>query len=122
MLLTTPRLRLREFEPDDWSAVLAYQSDPRYLRYYHWTERTAADVQVFVGNFLTHQQAQPRLKRQLAIILPTTGQLIGSCGIRLDTADAINGDIGYENEYFKGRYWDTLMFAVLEDEWRARQP
>ena len=21
-------------------------------------------------------------------------------------------------EYFKGRYWDTLLYAILEDEWR----
>jgi RimJ/RimL family protein N-acetyltransferase len=24
-----------------------------------------------------------------------------------------------ENERYKGRYWDTLMFGMLEDEWRA---
>lgn len=23
-----------------------------------------------------------------------------------------------ENEYFKGRWWDTLVYAILEDEWR----
>ena len=34
MQLQTDHLLLREFTPDDWSAVLAYQSDPRYLRYY----------------------------------------------------------------------------------------
>ena len=27
-----------------------------------------------------------------------------------------------ENEYFKGRWWDTLMYAILEDEWREREP
>ena len=26
-----------------------------------------------------------------------------------------------EKEYFKGRRWDTLLFAILEYEWRARQ-
>ena len=24
-----------------------------------------------------------------------------------------------DKEYFKGRWWDTLIFAILEDEWRA---
>jgi RimJ/RimL family protein N-acetyltransferase len=24
------------------------------------------------------------------------------------------------NEYYKGRWWDTLMFGMLEDEWRAQ--
>lgn len=24
-----------------------------------------------------------------------------------------------ENEFFKGRWWDTLLFGILEDEWRS---
>src|SRR5689334_16398588 len=48
MLLETARLDLPEITSEDWSTVLAYQSDPRYLRYYASTERTAADVQLFV--------------------------------------------------------------------------
>jgi [ribosomal protein S5]-alanine N-acetyltransferase len=23
-----------------------------------------------------------------------------------------------ENEYYKGRWWDTLLYAILEHEWR----
>ncbi len=26
-----------------------------------------------------------------------------------------------ENEWFKGRWWDTLLYAILDREWRARQ-
>jgi RimJ/RimL family protein N-acetyltransferase len=26
-----------------------------------------------------------------------------------------------EKAYYKGRWWDELVFAILEDEWRARQ-
>lgn len=26
-----------------------------------------------------------------------------------------------DKEYFKGRWWDTLLFAILEEEWRAAQ-
>ena len=26
-----------------------------------------------------------------------------------------------ENEFFKGRWWDTLLYAILEPEWRARR-
>lgn len=177
MLMMTDRLTLREFVADDWPAVLAYQSDPRYLRYYAWTGRTPAAVQEFIGWFLADQQAEPRLCRQLAVTLTATGELIGNCGIRLKSADAIQGDIGYElapnhwghgyateaakamvaygfttlklhriwaecvadntasarvltkvgmqlegrlreNEYYKGRYWDTLIFGLLADEWR----
>ena len=48
MLLETPRLILREYTEDDAIAVLAYQDDPRYLRYYRWDERTLEDAQRFV--------------------------------------------------------------------------
>ena len=26
-----------------------------------------------------------------------------------------------EAEYYKARYWDTLIYAILEDEWRTNQ-
>jgi [ribosomal protein S5]-alanine N-acetyltransferase len=178
MELTTERLILREYQERDWPDVLAYQSDPRYLRYYAWTARTPNAVQDFVQLFLANQREQPRTKFQLAIILKASHQLIGSCGIRMQSVDAYEADIGYElspehwgrgyateaatamvtfgftdlrvhriwswcvadnvgsarvlqklgmrlegrlrdKEYYKGRWWDTLMFAVLEDEWRA---
>jgi len=179
MEITTARLHLREFTFDDWSAILDYQQDPRYLSYYEWAERTTADAQAFVQLFLDFQAVQPRTKFQLAITLKTTGQLIGNCGLRLKSANAIEADIGYElspdhwssgyateaaqamvnlgftqfrlhrisswciadnegsmrvlekvgmnlegrmreNEYFKNRYWDTLLYAILENEWREQ--
>jgi ribosomal-protein-alanine N-acetyltransferase len=177
--LTTERLILREFDEDDWPDVLAYQTDPLYLRYYEWTERTPEAVQEFVHMFLAQQREQPRTKFQLAVVLKSTGQLIGTCGIRMERADAHEADIGYElsplhwghgyateaaraivefgfgelglhriwswciadnagsarvlkrlgmrlegrlreKEYFKGRWWDTLLFAILDCEWRAQ--
>lgn len=96
MKIVTARLILREFVAEDWTAVFAYQSKPLYLRYYPWVERTAVDVQNFVQMFLAQQQAQPRLKFQLAVTLKATGHLIGNCGIRLPEHGALNADIGYE--------------------------
>lgn len=26
-----------------------------------------------------------------------------------------------ENEYYKDRWWDTLMYAILADEWQAHK-
>lgn len=180
MEIVTARLRLREFVADDWSAVLAYQSDPRYLRYYELTGQTEQGARDFVAMFLAQQQGQPRIKFQLAVTLKSTGELIGNCGVRLKSPDAREADIGYElnpefwgrgyaseaahamvefgftelgvhriwswciadntasarvleklgmrqegrlreNEYFKGRRWDTLVYGILESEWRARQ-
>jgi RimJ/RimL family protein N-acetyltransferase len=180
MELTTQGLILREFNNHDWPAVLAYQSDPLYLRYTDWTERTPEEVQSFVQGFLDQQPQRPRTKFQLAVELKFSGEFIGNCGIRMASAGGHEADIGYElspkqwgrgyateaarailrfgftelklhriwswciaenvgsvrvlekigmqpegrlrdKEYFKGRWWDTLLFAILEDEWQARQ-
>ena len=180
MKLETDRLILRDFVKEDWGRVLEYQSNPLYLRYYEWTERTPEAVQEFVGWFLEHQKQNPRIKFQLALVLKSTNQLIGSCGIRMDTGDAFQADIGYEvdpqhwnhgyateaaqaivdfgfrnvglhriwswcvaanfgsahvleklgmrreghlreNEYYRGRWWDTLLYAILADEWQTHK-
>lgn len=180
MQIATQRLLLRDFTAADWTAVLAYQSHPLYLRYYPWTERTAEDVQAFVKMFLAHQQMNPRHKFQLAVTLKSSGQLIGNCGIRLPEPESIEADLGYEldpahwgqgyateaaramlhfgftglglhriwasvlavnegsvrllqklgfkqeghlreKEYFKGQYWDSLIFGLLATEWNHHQ-
>lgn len=176
--LTTDRLILREFAAADWEAVLAYQRDPRYLRYYPWTERTPADARAFVDMFLDWQGEQPRHRFQLAIALKDSGKLVGNCGLRRKPVNDWEADLGYElnpqhwgrgyateaaraivnfgfeelalarisswciadnapsarvlgrlrfrqeghlrcNEYFKGRWWDTLLYALLRDEWEG---
>lgn len=180
LLITTDRLILRDFIESDWEAVLAYQQDPLYLRYNEWTSRTDEEVRQFVQMFLDHQKQQPRIKFQLAVTLKPTGQLIGNCGVRRDSPESHEGDIGYEldprfwgkgyateaaravlrfgfthmhlqritawcvaenvgsahvleklgmrqkrryrdRQYFKGRWWDTLLYAILYDEWRAQE-
>jgi RimJ/RimL family protein N-acetyltransferase len=180
MKLETERLILRDFVKDDWHRVLEYQSDPLYLRYNRWTERTPEKVQEFVGWFLGHQRQRPRIKFQLAVTLKSNGLLIGNCGIRMEAADAIEADTGYEldpkywnngyateathaivdfgfrhfgvhrvwaacvsdnvasahvleklgmklegrfreNKYFKDRWWDSLYYATLADEWEMHR-
>lgn len=180
MLRVTSRLVLREFVPEDWPAVLAYQSQPAYLRYNRWNDRAANEVQAFVQRFIDWQHDEPRFRYQLAITLQETGELIGNCGLRLEHPGALEGDIGYElapqhwghgyateaahsmlafgfnelrlhriwagciadnvgssrvmeklgmrreghfrdKEWFKGRWWDTYTYAILEHEWRQQQ-
>jgi ribosomal-protein-alanine N-acetyltransferase len=180
MELTTERLILREFQENDWPDVLAYQSNPLYLRYYDWAERTPEDAQRFVRMFIAQQQEHPRTKFQLAIVLKANHHLVGNCGIRMESASAHEADIGFElapqywrhgyateaaramlhfgftepglhrtwawciadnigsirvleklgmrlegrlreKERFKGRWWDRLIFAILDFEWQAQQ-
>lgn len=96
MHLQTPRLHLRDFEADDWPAVLAYQRDPRYLRYYEWDDRTEDDARRFVQMFVDQQQQRPRTHYQLAVVRRDDGRLIGNAGIRLSAPGATTAEIGYE--------------------------
>ena len=180
MELLTERLRLREFVADDWRAVLDYQRDPLYLRYYPWEDRSETDVRAFVELFRGWQTEQPRRRFQLAIVLRDDGRLIGNCGIRRKLDNDWEADIGYElsprywgygyateaaramvdfgfrdlglrrisswciadnvasaqvlerlgflaegklrsNEFFKGRWWDTLLYVVLAEKWQHAQ-
>lgn len=177
MELRTERLLLREFTLDDVPAVLAYQNEPLYLRYYAWTERSEADVRDFLQMLIDYQDVRPRRKVQLAITLPETGDLIGNCGVRRKDTNDWEADVGYEldpkhwgrgyateaahamvrlgfldwglhrisswcvadnvgsarvleklglklegrlrdNEYHKDRWWDTLLYGVVVDEWK----
>jgi RimJ/RimL family protein N-acetyltransferase len=177
MIITTERLLLREFEESDWQAVLAYQSDPLYLRYNPWTHRTEEDVHNFVRSFIRWQEDRPRRKFQLAIVLQAERRLIGNCGIRITNSKPWEADIGYEldnrywgrgyateaaqailafgfeelglhriwahciaenvasarvmekigmrqeghlreTEWMKDRWWDALLYAILEYEWK----
>lgn len=96
MELQTTRLILRDFLADDWSSVLAYQRDPRYLRFYAWERRIPGDVQRFVQMFIDQQHEEPRTRFQLAITLRLTGELIGNVGLRRSAAWSHDAEIGYE--------------------------
>jgi len=83
MELQTERLRLREFVPEDWRAVLAYMLKPGYDDFYEAQTRDEAYARDFVGWFVGWQQATPRRRYQMAVTLRSTGQLIGNCGLRI---------------------------------------
>lgn len=182
MKIETERLILRDIVSEDWERVMEYQTDPLYLRYYEWTaaDRTPKAVQEFVGWFLDNQKEAPRLKFQLAVTLKSKNLLIGNCGVRVDKANALEADIGYEldpkhwnhgyateathaivdfgfsifslhrvwswcvadnvgsahvleklgmrlegrlreKEFYKGKWWDTLMYGILVDEWQKHK-
>jgi ribosomal-protein-alanine N-acetyltransferase len=96
MQLSTSCLLLREFQPEDCSDVLAYQSDARYLAFTPWNERSAACVQALVDRFVEWQHDEPRLRYQLAVVLAGDSRVIGSCGIRRDDASQPYAELGYE--------------------------
>lgn len=116
MILRTERLILREFEPEDWRAMHAYQNDPRYLRFYDRDSMSPADSQALVTVFLAFRDEHPRSKTQLAITVADTGELIGNVGVRRDAAGHPVADVGYElSPEHWGRGYATEAALAMRD-------
>lgn len=72
--------------------MLAYQHDPRYLRFYPWATCTEAQVRDFVEMFVQQQSERPRRKFQFAITFPNDDRVIGNCRIRQNDWKMVLGD------------------------------
>lgn len=74
---------MREFRVSDASALYRYQSEPGYLRFSGWENRSRDSVTGFVELLCSWKVERPRTIYQLAIT--HRGRLIGSCGLRKET-------------------------------------
>jgi [ribosomal protein S5]-alanine N-acetyltransferase len=176
--LKTDRLILRDFTPRDFEAFFATTIDPEYQQCYPESEANRAFYQDVFESILSASQQAERTKFQLAICLPE-GELIGTCGVRIEDIDNHQASFGcaigrrywskgyaYEashsilnfgfsrlsihriyaetisenlqarrlaerlgmrheaelkhTKYFRGRWWDSVIYAVLEDEWEQQ--
>ncbi len=91
--LQTQRLTLREFEPEDVDALATILSDPETMRYYPMSFDRAAVTDWIRRNRARYANDGHGL---WAMILNSTGELIGDCGLvcqSVDGADEI--EIGY---------------------------
>ena len=116
MKLETERLILRDFVEEDWLAVFNYQTNPLYLRFNKWTDRTPEAVREFVSWFMNHQIQEPRIKFQMAVVLKSNNQLIGNCGVRMEKADDLEANIGYElnPQYWNFGYATEAAHAIVD--------
>ena len=173
--IVTERLLLRDFQPGDFEAFYATANDPDYRQYYSERETTRAFQRELFDRILAESEASPRTKYQLAICLKT-GELIGTCGVRLEVPEHQQAsfgcaiargywgrgyafeaarhllDFGFsslsihriyaetigenararalaehlgmklegelrQHKYFRGRWWNTVIYAVLKSEW-----
>lgn len=178
MKIETARLLLRDFQPEDFEALLATMQDPAYQQFYAEEETTREFWDGLFARLLEATAAEDRQVYQLAICLPG-GELIGTCGVRLKGQDHQQASFGcaigrpywgqgYATEasqavldygfthlpihrayaetnrentrarqlaerlgmrlegilqhhrYFRGRWWDTAIYAILQDEWQHR--
>jgi len=91
--LQTPRLSLREFEPEDLDALATILSDPETMRYYPAPLDSAGVADWIQRNRTRYAKDGHGL---WAMTLNSSGELMGDCGLLRQNVDGVDEiEIGY---------------------------
>ena len=89
MTLTTNRLILRPFTPDDVGVMQTWASNRSNIRYMSFGPNTPEQSLNFINLTIKRAVEEPRRAHDFAVVLRETGAVIGSCGINIDGSDAM---------------------------------
>ena len=90
------RIHLREVDPTDAPAAMAWAADPEYFRYSAWDAvGTQAEEQLFLRIAHADARSRPRRQYSLGIVWEASGELIGMARIGISEPAHRGGDIGY---------------------------
>ena len=78
--ITSERVDLREFRPEDEGAIHAYASDPEVTMHTGWGPNDRETTRSVLRHWIVDQQAWPRNSIPLGIELRSERKLIGSTG------------------------------------------
>lgn len=114
-VLRTARLVLRDFQRADLAAYAELAGDPHTKRFHSEDEATPEKAEQLLNLFLAWAEEQPRQRFQLAITLPS-GELLGSCGVRVTSASERQASFGCElaREYWGRGYAEEGSRAVID--------
>jgi RimJ/RimL family protein N-acetyltransferase len=94
--LTTERLVLRRFRPEDLDAFVAYRSDPETAHYQSWeAPYRPSQARQFLHELQAIHPDTPGEWFQFAVALCHTDRLIGDCGAHVCAEDARQAEIGF---------------------------
>lgn len=94
-ILSTARLRLRPFRPDDLPDYLAYRNDPAVMRYQSWeTPLSEAEGRDFLAEMATARPGGPG-GVQIAVALAASDRLVGDLYLGPHMGDGRQGSVGY---------------------------
>jgi RimJ/RimL family protein N-acetyltransferase len=110
MNIVTNRFLLRDFEPDDGPAFIAWHADPRFQERYGPEISDPDHAERLLQMFRTWAGEQPRRKYQLAVARRGgPGTLIGCGGIRRSEEHEDVAEMGLE---LARPYWGRHGYAV----------
>lgn len=105
-------ITLRRFTLADIRPFVAYRSDPDVARYQSWDAPYRLDQGERLIRAMQRQHPDtPGQWFQFAVILSSTGELIGDCGTKSDAADPRQAEIGYtiaKQRHGRGHGLDTV--------------
>lgn len=125
MILSSERLVLRRFRPDDAAVFAAYRSDPDVARFQSWeTPVTEAAAARLIGEFAADDPRAPGWF-QWALGLRSGPALIGDVGVNLDD-NRMQAEIGftlapaYQGKGYAAEAVRRILDHLFTDEGLAR--
>ena len=100
---------IRMDKVDAVEADIGYELDPKYWNHGYASEAAQAIVDFGFSNFNLH-----RVWSWCVADNAGSAHMLEKLGMRLE------GRLR-EKEYYKGKWWDTLMYGILVDEWQAHK-
>ena len=95
--------------PNAFQADIGYELDPKHWNHGYAIEAAHAMVDFGFSHFGLHRVWSWCVADNVG-----SAHVLEKLGMRLE------GRLR-ENEYYKERWWDTLMYAILADEWEAHK-
>jgi [ribosomal protein S5]-alanine N-acetyltransferase len=126
-VITTRRLRLRDFVPADFESVHAYASDPLVTRFTAFGPNTAAQSRQFLARVVFETLELPRRHFNFAVMEVSSGKVIGGCGLDLAHPDGPQYALGYclHRHWWGARFGTEAVEAMVAfgfddlDAWRV---
>ena len=101
---------IRRKPENDWEADIGYELAPEHWRRGYATEAARAIVSFGFRELKVHRISSWCIAENTASV-----RVAERLGFKLE------GRLR-ENDYFKDRWWDSLLYALLENEWRTNAP
>ena len=98
---------IRRKPENDWEADIGYELAPEY-----WGQGYATEAALAIVSFGFREVGLHRISSWCIADNTASAKVLERVGLRPEGRFR-------ENEYFKGRWWDTLLYGLLESERRA---
>jgi len=110
----TPRLILRDFVEDDWTAIFALSQAPAVTRYQSWLRLTnEVEAQQWLQQAIHHNQFHPRQAYNLAIVHQVSHAVIGWIGWGIPS-DRTHGDYDFGYALLPATWGQGYMTEALQ--------